>query len=201
MTVLPEWLLVLVPTHGLWVLGVATFLSCLAIPIPASLVMLTGGAFAAAGDLVLWQAAMAAIGGAILGDQAGFWGARLAGQPLMHRLGASPGRARVLSRVRRLLHDRGDWAVFLTRWLFSALGPWMNFVAGAAGFATGRFLVFTVLGETLWVALFLGTGYGFASNLDAATDMLGSLLGVLAGLGAMIGLGYWLWSHLRHSHA
>ena len=88
--------------------------------------------------------------------------------------------------------------MFLTRWLFSALGPWLNFVAGAAGFATSRFLVFTVLGEALWVMLFLGTGYAFGTNLSAASDMLGSLLGVLGGLGAMIGLGYWLWLHMRH---
>ncbi|MFZ5750322.1 MAG: DedA family protein [Pseudomonadota bacterium] len=194
-----DWVMALVPVHGLWVLALSTFLSCLAIPMPASLVMLTGGAFAAAGDLVLWQAATAAFGGAVLGDQAGFWVARRAGPPLLRRLSASPSRAKVIGRVRGLLQDRGDWAVFLTRWLFSALGPWLNFVAGAADFTPGRFLVMSALGEALWVALYLGTGFGFAANLGAATELLGSALGFLAGLGAMIGLGWWLRVLLRRS--
>ena len=38
-----DWLLALVPTYGLWLLAAATFLSCLAIPIPVSILMLAAG--------------------------------------------------------------------------------------------------------------------------------------------------------------
>ena len=75
-----EWLLALVPQYGLWLLAATTFLSCLALPFPASILMLTAGGFAAAGDLILWQALLAAAGGGIAGDQLGYWsGARLWG--------------------------------------------------------------------------------------------------------------------------
>jgi membrane protein DedA with SNARE-associated domain len=54
-------LLAAVPTHGVWLVAAVTFLSCLALPMPASLVMLTAGGFAAAGDLDLWQVLGAAL--------------------------------------------------------------------------------------------------------------------------------------------
>jgi membrane protein DedA with SNARE-associated domain len=65
-------LLALVPEHGVPVLFVATFLSCLAVPIPSSLLMLAAGAFVASGDLAALPVAAAALGGAVLGDQLGY---------------------------------------------------------------------------------------------------------------------------------
>ena len=35
-----DWLLALVPTYGLWLIGFTTLASCLALPIPASIIML-----------------------------------------------------------------------------------------------------------------------------------------------------------------
>ena len=64
-----DWLLGLVPQYGLWLLAATTFFSCLALPFPASILMLTAGGFAAAGDLVLWQAFLAAAAGGVAGLQ------------------------------------------------------------------------------------------------------------------------------------
>ena len=66
-----EWLLELVPHYGTWLVAVVTFLSCLALPVPSSILMLAAGGFAASGDLMLWQVTGAALAGAILGDQIG----------------------------------------------------------------------------------------------------------------------------------
>ena len=57
--------LALVPHYGPWVLAIATFLSCLALPAPASLLMIAGGAFVASGDLSLVYTAGAAFAGAV----------------------------------------------------------------------------------------------------------------------------------------
>ena len=48
-----DWLMALLPVYGPWLLGITTFLSCLAIPVPSSLMMITSGAFVASGDLQL----------------------------------------------------------------------------------------------------------------------------------------------------
>ena len=187
-----DWLLALVPQYGLWLLAATTFLSCLALPFPASILMLTAGGFAAAGDLVLWQAVLAAAMGAVAGDQLGFWAGRGLGARVLARLRADPGRDRLLAKADALMDRRGLVAVFLSRWLVSPLGPYVNLVAGSTGYGWPRFTAAGVVGEVVWAGLYVGFGYGFAGNLEAATDMLGSVLGMIGGAGAVLALGYWL---------
>ena len=42
------------------------------------------------------------------------------------------------------------------------------------------------------VTLYCGLGFGFAGNIQAAGEMAGSVLGIVAGLAVMLGLGWWL---------
>jgi membrane protein DedA with SNARE-associated domain len=191
------WILALVPKYGLWLIFATTFLSCLALPFPASIVMLAAGGFAAAGDLSLWQAFLAAAAGAIAGDQVGYRAGRSFGAPFLARLGADPGRERLLARARDLMDRRGSSAIFFSRWLVSPLGPWVNLVAGSSSFGWKRFSIYGVAGEAVWAGLYVGAGYVFAGNIEAASDTIGSALGMVAGAGAVVILGYWLFSGRR----
>ncbi|WP_347313327.1 DedA family protein [Defluviimonas sp. SAOS-178_SWC] len=196
-----DWLLSLVPQYGLWLLAATTFLSCLALPVPSSMMMLAAGGFAASGDLGLVSTIAAALFGAVIGDQAGFAAGRAGGPGLLSRLGRKPSRAKALDRARAILDRRGDVAIFLTRWLFSPVGPWANFAAGAGGLRWLRFTLWSIAGEAVWVALYIGMGHAFAGNLEAAGDLLSSGLGLVGGLAAMLGLGLWLKASLRdHAH-
>lgn len=189
-----DWLLALVPQYGLWLLTATTFLSCLALPFPASILMLTAGGFAAAEDLVLWQAFAAAAAGGIAGDQLGYWAGRGFGASILSRLRKDPGRDRLLARADGFIARKGVMAVFFSRWLVSPLGPWVNLIAGSTGYSWGRFTVAGVAGEAVWAGLYVGTGYGFAGNVEAASQALGSALGMVGGAGAVLALGYWLFS-------
>jgi membrane protein DedA with SNARE-associated domain len=187
-----EWALDAVPTYGPWLVALVTFLSCLAVPVPASILMLAAGGFSAVGDLVLWQVAAAALLGAIAGDQAGYWAARLGGAGLMERLSHSVTRTAVLTRARALVASHGVIAVFLTRWLLSPLGPYANLVTGAARFGWAPFTLAAAAGEAVWVGVYVGAGHSFAGNLSAATEFAGSILGFLAAGAVAAGLGWWL---------
>lgn len=189
-----ETLLALVPTYGFWLLAICTFCSCLALPIPASILMMAAGGFAAAGDLSLTASGLAALGGAVVGDQVGYVAGRKGGAGLTARLGA---RAAPLAKATDLLSRRGGIAVFLSRWLVSALGPYVNLAAGAAGLSWHRFTLWAVMGEAVWVGLYLGVGYSFAGNLQAASDMALDLLGFLAAGAVAIGLALWLVALVR----
>lgn len=188
------WLLALVPQYGLWLLAATTFFSCLALPFPASILMLTAGGFAAAGDLVLWQAFAAAAAGGIAGDQLGYWAGRGFGARLLARLRQDPARDKLLARAVGFIDRRGVLAVFLSRWLVSPLGPWVNLTAGSAGYPWGRFTAAGVAGEAVWAGIYVGTGYAFAGNVEAASQMLGSVLGFVAGAAGVVVFGYWLWA-------
>lgn len=189
-----DWILGLVPHYGLWLLAATTFLSCLALPLPASILMLTAGGFAAAGDLVLWQAFGAAAAGGIAGDQLGYWAGRGFGASVLSRLRADAGRDRLLAKADALMDRRGVLAVFLSRWLVSPLGPYVNVIAGSTRYGWARFTAAGAAGESLWAGLYVGAGYGFAGNVEAASQALGSALGMVGGVGAVLALGYWLFS-------
>jgi membrane protein DedA with SNARE-associated domain len=189
-----DWLLALVPTYGMWLLAACTFASCLAIPIPASILMLAAGGFVAAGDLPLPGSFGAALGGAVAGDQLGFAAGRHGGAGLIDRLGS---RAAPVARAREMLARRGGIAVFLSRWLVSALGPYVNLAAGAAGLPWARFTLWGALGEAVWVGLYIGLGFAFTGNLQAASDLALQVLGFLGAGAAAIGLGAWLVVTLR----
>jgi membrane protein DedA with SNARE-associated domain len=192
-----EALLALVPVWGLWLVGLGTFLSCLALPVPSSLLMMAAGGFAAAGDLVLWQVGAAAWVGAAAGDQAGFALGRRGGAPLVARLRARPSAAAALARAEGLIHARGGMAVFLSRWLVSPLGPCVNLLTGAARLAPGRFLVAGASGEAVWVALYVGLGFAFADRIAELAALMANLSGTLAAGAVTLGLGAWLALRLR----
>lgn len=189
-----DWLLGLVPQYGIWLLAAGTFSSCLALPIPASIMMIAAGGFVAAGDLPLVTSAGAALAGALAGDQVGYFGGRWGGARLIAFLGS---RAQPIAKAAGFLATRGGIAVFLSRWFASALGPYVNLAAGAAGLPWLRFTVWGLLGEAVWVSIYVGAGFAFSGNLAAASSLAFDLLGVLVAGVVALGLGYWLFTVLR----
>lgn len=177
-----DFLLGLMASYGLAAVFLATLLSCLAVPVPTALVMLGAGALAASGDFVLWQVALAALAGALVGDQAGFAIGRAGGDRLA-RVAHRPAAGAALARARGLLDRWGDVGVFLSRWLLSPLGPYVNLVAGAGGFGWGRFTLWDIAGEAVWVTIYVGLGFAFASRITEIAGLLGNAVGFLvAGL-------------------
>lgn len=192
-----DWLLLQLADYGLPLLFLTTALSCLALPVPASLVMLTAGAFAAGGDLDVMPTALSALAGALIGDQLGYAIGR-AGQSRLHGyIDRYPKRAALLARAVTLLRQRGGLGVFLSRWLVSPLGPYVNFAAGAAALRWRQFTLWGAAGEALWVSLYVGLGYAFAENLTAVAEFASNISGLLAGLAVMAGSGLWLRRALR----
>jgi membrane-associated protein len=193
-----DWLLGLVPQYGLYLLAICTFASCLALPIPASILMLAAGGFVASEDLDLAGSMSAALLGAMAGDQVGYLAGRWGGVGLVDRIGK---RAAPLARATDLLARKGGIAVFLTRWLLSALGPYINVAAGAAGTPWSSFTLWGLAGEGVWVGLYVGVGYTFTGNLVAASAMAVNILGFLAAGAVAMGLGWWLVASLRAERA
>ncbi|MDP2086994.1 MAG: VTT domain-containing protein [Gemmobacter sp.] len=193
---LTEALLALVPEYGAVLVAAITFASCLALPVPASLAMLAGGAFAATGDLSLVGVSAAALAGAVLGDQAGWWLGR-SGSGLLARLTAQPDRAVLMARASARLDRHALPTVYLTRWLFSPLGPWVNLAAGAARLGWARFTLGSVTGEATWVALYVGLGWAFASQVDRLGEVLANLGGFVATAAIAAGLATLVWRKRR----
>lgn len=192
-----ETLLELVAMWGAYAVAVSAFLSCLLVPIPTALVMLAGGAFAAAGDLALGSVLGAAWLGAVLGDQVGFRVGRAFG-PAVERLAAERATmAESYGKARTWVKNRGEYAVFFSTWAVAPLGPYVNFAAGAGGLAPFRFTVWDAAGEAIWVLFYVMLGYMFSAEITQLASLLSNAVGfVTAGAGALA-LGWILWQRLR----
>lgn len=187
-----EFLLSLIVDYGGGLLFLVTYLSCLAIPVPSSLLMLAGGGFVASGDLTALGVIGAAYLGAMLGDQTGFHLGKRAGDLIETRFAKGRKRAALRQRALDLTTQYGGSGVFLSRWLFSPLGPYVNFVGGAAGLNWFSFTMWGAIGEAVWVSLYVGLGYAFADRISELADLLGSASGFMAAGVVTAGLGYWL---------
>lgn len=194
-----------VSSYGLPVIAIAAFLSCLAIPIPAFAVMLSGGAFAATGDLVLWQVLTTAYIAAMLGDQTGFQIGRWSGPAVIAALERHPRRAALIVRAQASVAQWGGIGVFFSTWLFAPLGPWVNLIAGAAGMERPRFVVWDAAGEAIWVTAYVLLGFLFGSRLPQLADLVGDSAGLVSSAGISLILGIFLvraalhhWAQSRH---
>ena len=95
----------LVADYGVIIVFCVTFLSCLALPVPSSLLMLASGGFAATGDLSLYAVGLSAFSGAVLGDNSGYWAARQLGTRLDDWLAKHP-KTRRPSRAQCCLYGQ-----------------------------------------------------------------------------------------------
>lgn len=188
-----DFILTLVANYGVPIVFCVTFLSCLAFPVPSSLLMLASGGFAATGDLSLNSVLAAAFSGAVIGDNTGYWIARMSGDRMGGWLEKHPKRAALRHKSQSFMEKWGGASVFFSCWLVAPLGPYVNYVSGLTRFTWLRFALWGIAGEVVWVSLYVGLGFTFADNITLIASMLSNASGFITAMGVAIGLGIWLW--------
>lgn len=142
-----------------------------------------------------------ASGAAVLGDQVGYFLGRLGGRPLVDGIVRRTGQAGALRRAEAFSARWGAPGVFFTRWLVTALGPWVNLSSGVAGFPYPKFLFWDVLGEVVWVAAYVTLGRVFSDRIQDLADLIGSIGWLLLALIVAAASGYALVREFRRAAA
>lgn len=192
-----DTLLALVPAYGVWLILAALLLSCLALPVPSSILVMAGGAFAATGDMVLWQVQLAAFCGFVTGDQTAYGIARLGGARFIDTLRAKPRLMPVLRRSEALLARHGAVAVFFSRTLLSPLGPYTGYLSGAFRQRWSHFTIAAVCGAVCWCMAYSLLGYFFAGRVAQVADMIGNAIGFIVTAAFLAGLGWYIFARWR----
>ncbi|MGL4312095.1 MAG: DedA family protein, partial [Paracoccaceae bacterium] len=183
-----ETLLALVPTYGIWLIFAALILSCLALPVPSSILVMTAGGFAGSEDLVLWQVQAAAFAGFMAGDQLAYAAARAGGPRLLGRFRGKGKLGAMLDKSQAMLDRRGSVAVFLSRTIFSPLGPYMAYLSGALGVSWIGFTIAAALGAACWCLAYSYLGYAFADQITQLASLIGNAVGIILALAAIVGV-------------
>lgn len=144
---------------GYWVVFGAMLLENAGVPLPGETVTLLAGYAAGSGQLQVLGVMGAAAGGAILGDNLGYWVGRRAGWGLLLRLGRLLGRRpeQMEALRERFLRHAGK-SVLLGRFV-AVLRVLAGPIAGAVHMPYARFLLFNMLGAVLWATTMVGLAW------------------------------------------
>jgi membrane protein DedA with SNARE-associated domain len=194
---LSDYLLGTLGLYGPAVLFVVLLVGCAGVPTPGSLLLLVAGSFVEQGDMKLWQVLALAIAGSVVGDNVGYLIGRWGGRRLVARLTRRFGGEERLKSAEEWLRRREGGGIFITRWLLTPLGPFVNLTSGATGYPWPRFLLYDLLGEALWVALYVLLGVFFSDQIEEMSDVLGDFTWAVVGLLFAILLGWVFWRQLR----
>jgi len=179
-------------------LGIVT-IAAIGVPLPITLLLIIVGSMISQGAMNLWWALGVASAGAILGDQAGYAIGRWGGPAAVTRLSTLFGKRANLRAMEAQAKAWGGAGIFITRWLITPLGPWINLASGTASYPWRRFLFWDILGEVTGALVFISLGRFFSDRVMALYGVLGDLTWAIAALLAAIVLGYYLLVHLRRA--
>lgn len=183
--------------YGLPVLFGVILVCSVGVPFPISLMLVAAGSFVEQGEMKLWQVIAVASVAAVLGDQIGYGLSRWGGRRLVDRLTRKVGVEDKVKQAEALTKRWSGTGIFFSRWLITALGPWVNVASGMAAYPWRRFLLWDVLGEVIWVILYVSVGYAFSNRVQAISEILGNLTWVVVGLVVTAILGWQLMRYVR----
>jgi len=182
-----DYLLTQIINQGAPLFGLILFMGALGVPVPASILLIAAGAFSQQGILTWYSAAILGLLGAVLGDAVSFGIGYYARDWVQARFGKSA----TWKSARDTFDSRAGMAVYLTRFLITALAVPTNLIAGGSGIRFRRFMTYDTLGEMTWVILYGGLGYWFGSNWEVVSDFISNFGGLLLGI-VLLGAGIWL---------
>jgi len=185
-----EQILAALARYGFPALFAVVTVASIGIPLPVTLLLIVTGSLAAQGVLNIWGAIAVAALGSIAGDQIGYAIGRWGGKALAARLTGLLGKGDRLRQMEAGANKLGGSGIFLSRWLVTPLGPWINFASGIAGYSWLRFIFWDVAGELLDAVLYICVGYAFSDRVQQAAEVMGNLAWAFVGIAIAAFLGW-----------
>jgi membrane protein DedA with SNARE-associated domain len=179
-------------SYGYLVVFLLVMIESIGVPVPGETALIGAALYAGSTHkLEIEWVILAAIAGAIIGDNIGFSIGRYGGAKLLlrhgHRIGLHENRLKIGIW---LFRRHGGKVVFWGRFV-SILRTYAAFLAGTNQMAWGRFLVFNAAGAVVWATVFGVTYYVFGSALEKLSTTIDITLGVA---GAVVLVAFLVWS-------
>ena len=163
------------------------YLGGLGIPVPGTLLVIASGAFIRQNLLDAISTPILGYIGTIAGDTSLY----ALGYFASGWIGARFGQTKAWKSARELFDRRGGAAIYLTRWLLTAVAFPVTLIAGSSGYRFRKFFVFDILGELTWFVIFGGLGYTFGSQWELINEFISNFSGFIFGA-VVLGIGVYL---------
>ena len=188
-----EWL----SLYGLPVFFGILTISSAGIPFPSTLMLIFAGSLVEQGEMDLWKVLLLGSAGATIGDNIGYGIGNYGGRRVLRRLTDRFGGKEKIKKALEFTNKWGGVGIFLSRWLITPLGPWLNITSGAIGYPWKKFFFWVITGETVWVILYVTLGYFFSDSVQQVADLAGDLTWGFFGLIVTAILGWKLLQYFR----
>lgn len=192
-----EYLLQWLSSYGLAAYFLILVISSAGIPFPITLMLIVVGSFVEQGEMELWQVIVIGVAGAVTGDQIGYSIGRFGGRRVVNKIVKRFNAEEKLEKAKKFTKKWGGTGIFLSRWLITLFGPWINITSGAIHYPWLKFLFWDILGEICWVLLYVMLGKIFSDRVQEISDLAGNLTWVFVGLVFAGLLGWKVVSFLR----
>ena len=173
--------------YGYPALALTLLLGAIGVPLPIGVAAVLAGSLAALGKLGWQWAGLIAVTASFAGDMIAYGIGRTVSDGFLARhgrwIGYSP---RPRDSILALLQRWGGMTVIVSRTLTSSLSSVVSIFAGISRYRFAHFLAFALLGRLIWTAAYLGLGYEIGGNIDAASQFLANLSGLVIALGVLV---------------
>jgi membrane protein DedA with SNARE-associated domain len=168
-------------TYGYWAVLFGVMIESTGIPFPGETILLAAAVTAGSTQkLAIHIVILAAIAGAIIGDNIGFWIGREGGYRLLRRYGKYVRLDERKIKVGQYLFlKHGGMVVFFGRFV-AFLRAWAAFLAGTNRMHWLPFLLYNATGAILWATIYGLAGYLLGNNVHLLTGPLGIVAIVVA---------------------
>jgi membrane protein DedA with SNARE-associated domain len=177
-----EQLLSALSQYGSPALFVVVLIAAIGVPLPITLLLIVTGSLVYQGAMNFWWAVALAGAGSVIGDLIGYAIGRWGGRKLVDTITRRLGGAERLKKAQSTARQWGGLGIFFTRWLVTALGPWVNLATGLAGYPWLRFVLWDALGEFLGAGVYVGLGWFFSDRVLALDGVLSDLTWAIVAL-------------------
>jgi len=165
---LDQHLVWLVTQYGVWTYGILFLIifcetGLVVTPIlPGDSLLFAAGALAATGAMNVWWVFLLLTSAAILGDSTNYWIGYFVGPKVFHKEGSRLLNKKYLERTHQFYEKHGGKTVIIARFM-PIIRTFAPFVAGIGRMSYPRFLLYSIVGTTLWMSSFIFAGYLFGN--------------------------------------
>jgi membrane protein DedA with SNARE-associated domain len=177
----------LLSTYGYAAVFIVVMLESAGIPLPGETILISAAIYASTRHgLDIRIVVACAAGGAILGDNIGFWVGREFGQRLVTRWGPRVGLDERKQKLGQYLFMKyGGAIVFFGRFV-AVLRAFAALLAGVNRLAPWRFFMFNAAGGVLWASVFGFGGYLLGEGIHRVAGPVGWAALGIALVGAVV---------------
>ena len=173
--------------YGYPALALTLLLGAIGLPLPIGVAAVLAGSLAALGTLRWEWAGTIAVAASFAGDLIAFAIGRAVSDNFLTRYGRWIGySAQRRTNIQALLQKWGGMTVIVSRTLTSSLSSVVSIFAGVSRYRFAHFFGFALFGRLIWTTAYLGLGYWIGGNIDAASQFLGNLSGLIIALGVLV---------------